>query len=68
MDMHQAAVFLAATILISLAVIVIAITAVTINYIIGKYWNPIRIFTEDSWHGSSARFSTAEELEKLSPK
>ena len=66
MDMDQAAVFLAGTILISLAVIVIAVTAVVINYIIGCYWKPVRVFTADSWQGfgSNTRFAEPHEIEK----
>jgi len=66
MDMDQAAVFLAGTILISLAVIIIAITAVVINYIIGRYWKPVSIFTADSWQisGTNTRFVEPQELEK----
>ena len=67
MDMDQAAVFLAGTILISLAVTVIAITAVVINYIIGRYWKPVRVFTADSWQmlGTHTRFAEPQELEKM---
>jgi hypothetical protein len=66
MDMDQAAVFLAGTILISLAVILIAITAVVINYIIERYWKPVRIFTADSWQmsGPNTRFAEPSEVEK----
>lgn len=66
MDMDQAAVFLAGTILMSLAVVVIAITAVVINHIIGRYWKPVRVFTADSWQGfgGHTRFAEPHEIEK----
>jgi len=66
MDMDQAAVFLAGSVLTALGFIVVVIGLVVINNIIARYWRPIRIFTEDSWHsvGSSARFVEPSEVEK----
>ena len=65
MDMDQAAVFLAGTILISLAVTVIAITAGVINYIINRYWKPVRVFSADSWQAlGGTRFAEPHELDK----
>jgi hypothetical protein len=66
MDMDQAAVFLAGSILTALGFIAVAIGVVVINNIIARYWRPIRIFTEDSWNsvGNSARFAEPSEVEK----
>ena len=66
MDMDQAAVFLAGSVLTALGFIVVVIGLVVINNIISRYWKPIRIFTEDSWQafGSSARFVEPPEVEK----
>ena len=66
MDMDQAAVFLAGSILTALGFIAVAIGVVVINNIIARYWRPIRIFTEDSWNsvGNSARFAESSEVEK----
>jgi len=66
MDMDQAAVFLAGSVLTALGFIVIIIGLVVVNNIISRYWKPIRIFTEDSWVGftSSARFAEPPEIEK----
>jgi len=66
MDMDQAAVFLAGSILTALGFVVVVMGIVVINNIISRYWKPIRIFTEDSWHGfgSSARFVEPPEVEK----
>jgi hypothetical protein len=66
MDMDQAAVFLAGSILTALGFVVVVIGLVVINNIISRYWKPIRVFTEDSWHGfgSSARFAESQEVEK----
>ena len=66
MDMDQAAVFLAGSILTALGFIAVIMGLVVINNIISRYWKPIRIFTEDSWHGfgSSARFVEPPEVEK----
>ena len=67
MDMDQAAVFLAGSILTALGFISIVIGAVVINNILARYWKPVRIFTADSWHGvgpGQARFAEPHELEK----
>ena len=65
--MDQAAVFLAGSILTALGFIVVVMGIVVINNIISRYWKPIRIFTEDSWHsfGSNARFVEPQEIEKM---
>ena len=49
MDMDQAAVFLAGSILTMMGFIVVVIGVVVANNIITKYWKPVRIFTSDSW-------------------
>ena len=66
MDMDQAAVFLAGSVLTSLGFIIIVIGLVVINNIIARHWKPVRIFTEDSWHGfgGHTRFAEPHELEK----
>ena len=66
MDMDQAAVFLAGSILTALGFVVVVMGIVVINNIISRYWKPIRIFTEDSWQsfGGSARFAEPQEIEK----
>jgi len=66
MDMDQAAVFLAGSILTALGFIAVVIGLVVINNIIARYWRPIRIFTEDSWKGigGNVRFAEPNELEK----
>jgi hypothetical protein len=51
MDIHQAAVFLAGSILTALGFVIIVIAAVTINNILHKYWKPVKMFTPDSWKG-----------------
>ena len=66
MDMDQAAVFLAGSILTALGFIAVAIGIVVINNIIARFWRPVRIFTEDSWtsFGGPARFAEPLEVEK----
>ena len=49
MDMDQAAVFLAGSILTALGFIVVIAGIVAINNILHKYWKPVSIFTPDSW-------------------
>ena len=66
MDMDQAAVFLAGSILTALGFVAVVIGLVVINNIIARFWRPIRIFTEDSWKGigGNARFVEPHEVEK----
>jgi hypothetical protein len=66
MDMDQAAVFLAGSVLTALGFIVVVIGLVVINNIIARYWRPVRIFTEDSWtvFGGPVRFAEPHEVEK----
>jgi len=49
MDMDQAAVFLAGSILTALGFIVFVIAIVIVNNILHKYWKPVNMFTPDSW-------------------
>jgi len=65
MDMDQAAVFLAGSVLIMMGFVVIVIGVVAINNVIHRYWKPVRIFTADSWNlGHSTRFAEPHELDK----
>jgi hypothetical protein len=66
MDMDQAAVFLAGSVLTALGFIVVVIGLVVINNIIARHWRPVRIFTEDSWKGlgGNARFEELPKVEK----
>jgi len=70
MDMDQAAVFLAGSILTMLGFVVVVAGAVVINNIIHKFWKPVRIFTIDSWNinPSNNRFISQEELDRITPK
>jgi hypothetical protein len=49
MDMDQAAVWLAGSILTMLGMIVVVAGVILINNLIHKYWKPVRVFTADSW-------------------
>jgi hypothetical protein len=66
MDMDQAAVFLAGSVLIMMGFVVIVIGVVAINNVIHRYWKPVRFFTEDSFKlgNSHARFAEPHELDK----
>ena len=69
MDMDQAAVFLAGSILTALGFIVVVATIVAINNIISRYWKPVRIFSADSWNlNPPVRYATEDELAKIAPK
>ena len=65
MDMDQAAVFLAGSILTALGFIVVIAGVVVINNILHKYWKPVRMFTADSFSfNPPARYMTDEEYRK----
>ena len=49
MNMDQAAVFLAGSILIALGFTVVVAAAVFVNNILHRYWKPVSIFTPESW-------------------
>jgi hypothetical protein len=51
MNMDQAAVWLAGSILTMLGFIIIVAGVVVINNIIHRYWKPMNWFTPDSWRG-----------------
>jgi hypothetical protein len=57
MNMDQAAVWLAGSILTTLGFVIVIAGIVAINNILHKYWKPVRIFTADSWNmGAPPRF------------
>ena len=49
MDMDQAAVFLAGSILTMLGFVVVVGGVVIINNLIHNFWKPVTIFSRDSW-------------------
>ena len=49
MDMNQAAVFLAGSILIMLGFVIVVAGIVAINNMIHKYWKPVKIWTFESY-------------------
>jgi hypothetical protein len=66
MDMDQAAVFLAGSILTALGFLVVVAAIVIVNNVLHKYWKPVRIFTADSWNVNPPhRFAMHDELEKI---
>lgn len=72
MDITQASVFLAGSVLTMLGFVVIVAACIVINNLIHKFWKPVRIFTTDSFtlFGSQYdhnRFMTAEEYAKIAP-
>ena len=70
MDMDQAAVFLAGSILTMLGFVIVIAGIVVINNILHKYWKPVRIFTADSWNAMNPphRFASQEELDRVAPE
>lgn len=66
MDMDQASVFLAGSILFALGIVTLVAGLVAINNILHKYWKPVSIFTPDSWKGFNppVRYISNEEYIK----
>lgn len=62
MDMDQAAVFLAGSILTALGFVVFVIAIVIVNNIIHRWWKPLG--WTFGWIAPSTRFATPEELEQ----
>jgi hypothetical protein len=69
MDMDQAAVFLAGSILTALGFMVVIGAVVVINNLLHKYWKPVSLFTPDSWKAMNppSRFANQEDLQRVSP-
>jgi hypothetical protein len=69
MDMDQAAVWLAGSILTMLGMVVVVAGVIVINNIIHKYWKPVRIFTADSWNlNPPIRYAHQDELDRIAPE
>ena len=68
MNMDQAAIFLASSILLALGFVALIIAAVFINNVLHKYWKPVNIFTPESWKAfnpPSHQFINKEDLDKI---
>ena len=70
MDMDQAAVFLAGSILTALGFVVVIIAIVIVNNVLHKYWKPVRMFTSDSFAAFNPpeRFATPEDIAQIKNK
>jgi hypothetical protein len=66
MDMDQAAVFLAGSVLTMMGFVVIVTGIVIINNILNKYWRPVQFFVPEVFRHNSApvRFAEPHELDK----
>ena len=69
MDMDQAAVFLAGSVLTMIGFVVVVIGIVTINNIIHKYWKPLGWSLFPTWASQEPqRFASQEELDRIPPE
>ena len=66
MDMDSAAYFVSGSILVMLGFIVIAMGIVAINNIFAAYWQPVKLFTPDSWTGFNPPYRE-EIIDKTDP-
>jgi hypothetical protein len=64
MDMDQAAVFLAGSILTMLGFIVVIAGVIAINNLIHRYWKPVTLWRFDE---HPARFASQAELDRVAP-
>jgi hypothetical protein len=67
MDMDQAAVFLAGSILTAIGFLVILGAILIANNLIAKYWKSWGWHWMPWWAGEPQRFMTQEEVEKIAP-
>jgi len=68
MDMDNAAVFLAGTILYALGSIIILAATIVANNLIHKFWKSFGwTFMPNYWVQEPPRFATPEEAEKIAP-
>lgn len=67
MNMDQATVFLAGSILTALGFIVVIGAVVIINNLLHKYWKPVRIFSADSWHLNPPAAFIQDQPPKIEP-
>ena len=67
MDMDQAAVFLAGSILTVIGFLIILAGVVVANNIIHKYWKSFGWQWMPSWSHEPQRFATQEEVERITP-
>ena len=66
MDMDQAAVWLAGSILFALGAVVLVGAVIVINNMIHNYWKPVKMI---SWSYPPTRFAEQHELDKsIEPK
>ena len=68
MDMDQAAVFLAGSILTVLGFLIILVGFVIANNIIHKYWKNLGWSWMPHWASEPSRFASQEELDRIAPK
>jgi hypothetical protein len=69
MNVENAAVFLANSILVGAGFCIVFIVVIFINNLLHKYWKPVRIFSADSWHiNPPQRFATDDEIQKMKDK
>jgi hypothetical protein len=64
MDMDQAAVFLAGSILTMLGFVVVIAGVIVINNLIHEFWKPVKLWRFEE-HPS--RFASQEELNRIAP-
>ena len=67
MDMDQAAVFLAGSILTVIGFLTILCGAIIANNLIHKYWKSFGWSFFPTWASDSPRFMTQEEAERVAP-
>lgn len=67
MDMDNAAVFLAGSILYAIGLLIILVGIVIANNILHKFWKGFGWSFIPSWMNEAPRFATPEEADKIAP-
>jgi hypothetical protein len=67
MDMDNAAVFLAGSILYAIGLLIILAATIVANNLIHKYWKSFGWTFTPHWFTEQPRFLTPEEAEKIAP-
>jgi flagellar biogenesis protein FliO len=62
MDMDQAAVFLAGSILTMLGFVVVVAGIITVNNLLHKFWKPVKLI---KWDHPPSRFLTEQDIQDL---
>lgn len=62
MELDGYVTFLVGSLLISLGLIILALTAIFLNQVLYRYWKPVKIFSMEPWN---MRFADPQDLAEI---